>query len=113
MKTLLYMILSGKEMGATSIYSTRPSSSISGMDNKKKAELERRYLRDELKQGYSVKNKPILLSSEETENEDSNDSDLDKHGQWIRRRRLDGSLNRVPIGFYSKVWMALEKVKFN
>lgn len=34
---------------------------------------------------------------------------MNKHGQWIRRRRLDGSLNRVPIGFYSKVWMTLEK----
>lgn len=106
------MILSGKEMGATSIYSTRPSSSLNDIDDNKKAELERRHLRDELKQGYSVKNKPILLTAEENENEDSNDSDLDKHGQWIRRRRLDGSLNRVPIGFYSKVWMALEKVRF-
>ncbi|RNA06516.1 phosphorylase b kinase regulatory subunit skeletal muscle isoform isoform X4 [Brachionus plicatilis] len=79
------------------------------MDDNKKAEMERRHLRDELKHGYSVRNKPILLTAEENDNEDSNDSDLDKHGQWIRRRKLDGSLNRVPIGFYSKVWMALEK----
>lgn len=34
----------------------------------------------------------------------------DRHGQWLRRRRLDGALNRVPIGFYSKVWNLLEKV---
>ena len=40
------------------------------------------------------------------------DSLNNKHGQWIRRRLLDGSLNRVPIGFYSKVWVALEKVLF-
>ena len=39
------------------------------------------------------------------------DSCTNKHGQWIRRRLLDGSLNRVPIGFYSKIWSALEKVK--
>ncbi|CAB1345581.1 unnamed protein product [Coregonus sp. 'balchen'] len=25
-----------------------------------------------------------------------------RHGQWLRRRRLDGALNRVPIGFYQK-----------
>lgn len=40
------------------------------------------------------------------------DSFINKHGQWIRRRLLDGSLNRVPIGFYSKIWVALEKVIF-
>ncbi|CAF0780748.1 unnamed protein product [Brachionus calyciflorus] len=109
MKTLLHMILSGKELGATSIYSSRMPSSVSNLDDQKKAEIERRYLRDELKQGYSVRNKPILLISEEKDDEEGANSDLDKHGQWIRRRRLDGSLNRVPIGFYSKVWMALEK----
>ncbi|KAM9833436.1 phosphorylase b kinase regulatory subunit alpha, skeletal muscle isoform 2-T2 [Syngnathus typhle] len=32
-----------------------------------------------------------------------------KHGQWLRRRRLDGSLNRVPVGFYQKVWKILQK----
>lgn len=61
-------------------------------------------------QGYSVRAKPVLLTTmDENESDESSDSNLDKHGQWIRRRRLDGSLNRVPIGFYSKVWMALEK----
>ena len=34
----------------------------------------------------------------------------DRQGQWLRRRRLDGALNRVPKGFYPKVWMILEKV---
>uniref|UniRef100_A0A8D2Q8Y0 Phosphorylase b kinase regulatory subunit n=1 Tax=Varanus komodoensis TaxID=61221 RepID=A0A8D2Q8Y0_VARKO len=28
-------------------------------------------------------------------------------GQWQRRRRLDGALNRVPVGFYQKVWKIL------
>ena len=34
----------------------------------------------------------------------------DRQGQWLRRRRLDGALNRVPRGFYPKVWSVLEKV---
>ena len=34
----------------------------------------------------------------------------DRHGQWLRRRRLDGALNRVPSGFYTKIWSVLEKV---
>jgi hypothetical protein len=73
-------------------------------------EMERRYLKDELKNGYSVRSRPIMLTTKEVDGETSSESELDRHGQWIRRRRLDGSLNRVPIGFYSKVWMALEKV---
>ncbi|XP_053562356.1 LOW QUALITY PROTEIN: phosphorylase b kinase regulatory subunit alpha, liver isoform [Bombina bombina] len=35
---------------------------------------------------------------------------LDDHqGQWLRRRRLDGAINRVPMGFYQKVWNILQK----
>uniref|UniRef100_A0A8C2TFV0 Phosphorylase b kinase regulatory subunit n=1 Tax=Coturnix japonica TaxID=93934 RepID=A0A8C2TFV0_COTJA len=33
----------------------------------------------------------------------------DRQGQWKRRRRLDGALNRVPLGFYQKVWKVLQK----
>lgn len=33
----------------------------------------------------------------------------DRQGQWLRRRRLDGALNRVPRDFYSRVWTVLEK----
>uniref|UniRef100_A0A4W3I2S9 Phosphorylase b kinase regulatory subunit n=1 Tax=Callorhinchus milii TaxID=7868 RepID=A0A4W3I2S9_CALMI len=33
----------------------------------------------------------------------------DRQGQWLRRRRLDGAINRVPVGFYQKVWNILEK----
>ncbi|XP_043913493.1 phosphorylase b kinase regulatory subunit alpha, skeletal muscle isoform isoform X2 [Protopterus annectens] len=32
-----------------------------------------------------------------------------RQGQWVRRRRLDGALNRVPVGFYQKVWKILQK----
>lgn len=35
----------------------------------------------------------------------------DRQGQWLRRRRLDGALNRVPVGFYTQVWKVLEKVR--
>jgi len=44
-----------------------------------------------------------------TENEITNEVS-DKQGQWLRRRRLDGALNRVPREFYKRVWVILEKV---
>lgn len=37
------------------------------------------------------------------------ESQRDREGQWLRRRRLDGALNRVPKGFYPKVWSLLER----
>ncbi|XP_075211551.1 putative phosphorylase b kinase regulatory subunit alpha isoform X2 [Lycorma delicatula] len=33
----------------------------------------------------------------------------DRQGQWLRRRRLDGALNRVPRDFYPRVWSVLER----
>ena len=34
---------------------------------------------------------------------------LDMAGLWLRRRLLDGSLNRVPPGFYTRVWSLLDR----
>ncbi|MEQ2208103.1 Phosphorylase b kinase regulatory subunit alpha, partial [Xenoophorus captivus] len=33
----------------------------------------------------------------------------ERQGQWLRRRRLDGAINRVPMGFYQRVWKILQK----
>ncbi len=46
----------------------------------------------------------LFLHEESDEDNETVFNKNEKHGQWIRRRRLDGSLNRVPIGFYSKIW---------
>lgn len=34
----------------------------------------------------------------------------EKTGRWLRRRRLDGALNRLPQDFYPRIWHLLEKV---
>lgn len=44
-------------------------------------------------------------------NEESTGQIDDRQGQWLRRRRLDGALNRVPRDFYSRVWTVLERVR--
>lgn len=36
---------------------------------------------------------------------------LENTGRWLRRRRLDGSLNRIPQDFYPKVWLVLSKCR--
>lgn len=42
---------------------------------------------------------------------DGAETEADRQGQWLRRRRLDGALNRVPRDFYPRVWQVLERVK--
>lgn len=34
---------------------------------------------------------------------------LPSNGRWLRRRKTDGALNRVPSDFYPKVWQLLSK----
>lgn len=55
----------------------------------------------------SLKTSDTEVINEEDEEETSND----RHGQWLRRRRLDGALNRVPVGFYQDVWKLMTRVR--
>lgn len=52
----------------------------------------------------------ISVTSTGSTGEMFDDEMEDRQGQWLRRRRLDGALNRVPVGFYTQVWKVLEKV---
>lgn len=53
------------------------------------------------------------LAPQKDKDEDDEDphSGDDRLGQWIRRRCLDGALNRAPEDFYPKFWKVLEKVR--
>ncbi|KAI7697695.1 hypothetical protein SSS_07160 [Sarcoptes scabiei] len=88
MKTLLHHILSGKEFTIRSARCGRIS-----------------IVNDRLLSKKSIR--------EENPDTDMMEQDFgferDRQGQWLRRRRLDGALNRVPSGFYTKVWNLLEK----
>lgn len=42
------------------------------------------------------------------DDDDGEEVDLSgRFGFWLRRRRIDGALNRVPVGFYERVWRLL------
>ena len=53
----------------------------------------------------------LMDEEEDFSSDDQSDDSDNRHGIWMRRRRLDGALNRVPVGFYSKVWMILENCR--
>ncbi|XP_012176765.1 probable phosphorylase b kinase regulatory subunit alpha isoform X3 [Bombus terrestris] len=89
MKNLLHHIISGKEFAISSV-GRGNFSVISCKSSKvsKKSQIG----------GF--------LSSDQT---DGNEVEPDRQGQWLRRRRLDGALNRVPRDFYPRVWQVLER----
>uniref|UniRef100_A0A8C3K1K8 Phosphorylase b kinase regulatory subunit n=1 Tax=Calidris pygmaea TaxID=425635 RepID=A0A8C3K1K8_9CHAR len=136
MKSLLYHILSGKEFGVErSVRSVDSSLTTAvsicevgavGATKPERAGIVR--LKSEIKQVRAwgtgcetgpagtrlmqqVYGQPAALLgkgsfSSMLEDQSSKDS---RQGQWHRRRRLDGALNRVPVGFYQKVWKVLQK----
>ena len=68
----------------------------------------------------SLYNPPTEDDMSDTSSQDDDDDDRShqfshlrpKVGKWMRRRCLDGALNRVPVDFYPKIWRILEKVTF-
>nr|CAH0099835.1 unnamed protein product [Daphnia galeata] len=95
MKNLLYHILSGKEFN---MVTSGVSGNFSVLSNKLSRVSRRSQIGTLLGRG----------STSTPDNEPEN-AEPDRQGQWIRRRRLDGALNRVPRGFYSRIWMLLER----
>ncbi|KAF5890190.1 phosphorylase b kinase regulatory subunit alpha, skeletal muscle isoform-like, partial [Clarias magur] len=126
LKNLLLQILSGKEFRVQrSVRSTGSGVSpvISIQDKSKSGSAK-----DQLKGSAHVKcdvKLPLSVHSLDIDNVESGRYRLPpiecfqdslkgaaqdkRQGQWLRRRRLDGALNRVPVGFYQKVWKILQK----
>ncbi|AWP01332.1 putative phosphorylase b kinase regulatory subunit alpha liver [Scophthalmus maximus] len=119
MKSLLHHILSGKEFGVERsmrpIQSTAasPAISIHELGHTGATKTERtgiHKLKSEIKQRCSSPSTPSgILSPVGPGPADGQLQWEERQGQWLRRRRLDGAINRVPVGFYQKVWKILQK----
>ncbi|XP_035230841.1 probable phosphorylase b kinase regulatory subunit alpha isoform X3 [Stegodyphus dumicola] len=88
-KMLLHHILSGKEFVVKSARSGVVSVANPSKVQSKKSVVD------------------IILGKDGQVDDGSYESD--RQGQWLRRRRLDGALNRVPRGFYPRIWSVLER----
>ncbi|XP_039221322.1 phosphorylase b kinase regulatory subunit alpha, liver isoform-like isoform X3 [Crotalus tigris] len=117
MKNLLHHILSGKEFGVERSMrpldssTSSPAISIHEVGHTGATKTERSgitRLKSEMKQRCSSPSSPTSTSSL-TGSVGHFISWGDRQGQWLRRRRLDGAINRVPVGFYQKVWKILQK----
>ncbi|XP_077356882.1 phosphorylase b kinase regulatory subunit alpha, skeletal muscle isoform isoform X6 [Festucalex cinctus] len=115
LKNLLHHILSGKEFGVERSMrdvesGVSPAISIHHLGNVGATKSERAGISKLKSDMKMVGRKPQLPSIESLDFPESTSVAKDtRHGQWLRRRRLDGSLNRVPVGFYQKVWKILQK----
>ncbi|XP_046886800.1 phosphorylase b kinase regulatory subunit alpha, liver isoform isoform X2 [Hypomesus transpacificus] len=137
MKNLLHHILSGKEFGVERSVrpiqssATSPAISIHELGHTGATKTERtgiRKLKSQIKQifnsGYSISSNVTSPRSTRCSSPSTPSGILspvglgpqggplqweERQGQWLRRRRLDGAINRVPMGFYQKVWKILQK----
>ncbi|KAM9501696.1 phosphorylase b kinase regulatory subunit alpha, skeletal muscle isoform 1-T1 [Clarias gariepinus] len=136
MKNLLHHILSGKEFGVQRHVDTGVSPGISihevghvGATKSERAGISKlksdMKLLEDRRLSWATQSKTFLGQSFDTDTTEcvhrlssleSFDGSVSapvaldsRQGQWLRRRRLDGALNRVPVGFYQKVWKILQK----
>uniref|UniRef100_A0A671NHH9 Phosphorylase b kinase regulatory subunit n=1 Tax=Sinocyclocheilus anshuiensis TaxID=1608454 RepID=A0A671NHH9_9TELE len=113
MKNLLVHILSGKEFGVQkSVRSTGNVVSFAvNIQDMSKSSSTKTEVKVASKQGGDIKLRYRLPSIESFQGSLGATLMRDsRHGQWLRRRRLDGALNRVPVGFYQNVWKILQKM---
>uniref|UniRef100_A0A3Q2T5A5 Phosphorylase b kinase regulatory subunit n=1 Tax=Fundulus heteroclitus TaxID=8078 RepID=A0A3Q2T5A5_FUNHE len=115
MKNLLHHILSGKEFGVERSMrpiqstATSPAISIHELGHTGATKTERTGIH-KLKSEINSPSTPSGMLS--PVGHGPGDGQLhweERQGQWLRRRRLDGAINRVPMGFYQKVWKILQK----
>ncbi|XP_068167565.1 phosphorylase b kinase regulatory subunit alpha, liver isoform isoform X3 [Antennarius striatus] len=119
MKNLLHHILSGKEFGVersmrpVQSTTTSPGISIRELGHTGATKTERtgiHKLKSEIKQRCSSPSTPSGILSPVGSCPGGGQLHWEeRQGQWLRRRRLDGAINRVPVGFYQKVWTILQK----
>lgn len=106
LKSMLLSLLSGRlledlsEEGEIGAKEQR-----TGMGSIRKQIEERRSMRRSLHSVKGSAHSPdmSLLELPEVEEEESGEEDF-QFGIWLRHRRIDGALNRVPPGFFATLW---------
>ncbi|KAK6168459.1 hypothetical protein SNE40_020988 [Patella caerulea] len=103
MKTLLHHILSGKEfiISSDQVYEDIKLTIVTKMSQEETAPLAN------ISRKKIVSHNDLPMGPELTD--EVEDKLSDRQGQWLRRRRLDGSLNRVPLGCYPRIWSVLHR----
>ncbi|XP_052675499.1 probable phosphorylase b kinase regulatory subunit alpha isoform X9 [Crassostrea angulata] len=120
MKTLLHHILSGKEFVISTVGVSRwttdsETDEHTNVEDECRLSVSTKKVGEEATEFARLSRKPHAKIQKSIHHIDPNDLEKDdegvesdRQGQWLRRRRLDGALNRVPVGFYPRVWKVLK-----
>ncbi|XP_011449354.3 probable phosphorylase b kinase regulatory subunit alpha isoform X5 [Magallana gigas] len=130
MKTLLHHILSGKEfvistgniqqtqhtqVGVSRWTTDSETDEHTNVEDECRLSVSTKKVGEEATEFARLSRKPHAKMQKSIHHIDPNDLEKDdeevesdRQGQWLRRRRLDGALNRVPVGFYPRVWKVLK-----
>eukprot|EP00105_Crassostrea_gigas_P027876 XP_011449358.1 PREDICTED: probable phosphorylase b kinase regulatory subunit alpha isoform X9 [Crassostrea gigas] len=120
MKTLLHHILSGKEFVISTVGVSRwttdsETDEHTNVEDECRLSVSTKKVGEEATEFARLSRKPHAKMQKSIHHIDPNDLEKDdegvesdRQGQWLRRRRLDGALNRVPVGFYPRVWKVLK-----
>ncbi|KAF6026366.1 hypothetical protein EB796_015340 [Bugula neritina] len=102
LKNFLYHILSAKDFVVLEVEEPQAAVSDTGRVKSRTSSTKHRIFRPALISNSNMC-KDLLSTA------DAEDVCEDSLGQWSRHRRIDGALNRVPVGFYSKIWHVLKQ----
>ncbi|XP_071846490.1 probable phosphorylase b kinase regulatory subunit alpha isoform X4 [Apostichopus japonicus] len=111
LKELLHHILSGREFGVsiTSSKSSRGSRLLNRQPTIVSAPKEEVAAGSTMNRRFSLGRRRSVTRQPTSIKELFEEEVLEeRYGLWLRRRRVDGSLNRAPADFYPKVWKLLE-----
>ncbi|GMR41916.1 hypothetical protein PMAYCL1PPCAC_12111 [Pristionchus mayeri] len=113
MKSMLFLLLSGRLLEDAS-EGGEGKGARTGIGSFRKQIEERKSMRKSMRAEKSVDSKESSESSKsiesEEESEESGESEEEVFGIWLRHRRIDGALNRVPPNFYATLWDTLHRL---
>ncbi|GMT18642.1 hypothetical protein PFISCL1PPCAC_9939 [Pristionchus fissidentatus] len=115
MKSMLFLLLSGRLLedaseggegkGARTGIGSFRKQIEERKSMRKSMRAEKKEDRDSNESGSSSKS----LEESGEESEESGESEEEVFGIWLRHRRIDGALNRVPPNFYATLWDTLHR----
>ncbi|CAJ0942792.1 unnamed protein product, partial [Mesorhabditis belari] len=107
LKSMLLMLLSGRLLEETQIDDeTAAKETRTGIGSFRKHIEERKSLRKSMRQSRRDAGIPPPKEEDEIVDESVDEAEVDdfQFGIWLRHRRIDGALNRVPNHFYATLW---------
>uniref|UniRef100_A0A915JED9 Phosphorylase b kinase regulatory subunit n=1 Tax=Romanomermis culicivorax TaxID=13658 RepID=A0A915JED9_ROMCU len=120
MKTLLHHVLSGREFGEVDpesheviTHTERTKAERTGALQLRKA-LTRHKISMAGQDGFQLPTATAIQTPDDDHKSTTSAGTSESQssfGQWLRRRRIDGALNRVPADFYPKIWAILRRIE--